>query len=40
MAAHNSGGTVIVQVERVVERNGIPARLVPLPGAFVDKAGP
>lgn len=37
MAAHNSGGLVIVQVERVVERGCIPARSVHVPGAFVDK---
>ena len=37
MAAHNSGGLVIVQVERVVERGCIPARSVHLPGALVDK---
>ena len=40
MAAHNSGGRVIVQVERVVERGCLPARSVHLPGALVDKVGP
>lgn len=37
MAAHNSGGRVIVQVERVVEAGSIPSRLVHIPGALVDK---
>lgn len=38
MAAHNAGGLVIVQVERIVERGSIPPRLVHLPAALVDKA--
>lgn len=38
MAAHNSGGIVIVQVERLVERGTIPTKAVHLPGAIVDKA--
>ena len=37
MAAHNSGGLVIVQVERVVERGTLPPKLVHLPGAIVDR---
>lgn len=39
MAAHNSGGRVIVQVERVVAAGSIPSRLVHIPSAFVDKVG-
>ena len=35
-AVKNSGGKVIVQVERVAERGTIPARQVLLPGIFVD----
>lgn len=38
MAAHNTGGIVIVQVERVVASGSLPARQVILPGAIVDKA--
>lgn len=37
MAAHNSGGIVIVQVERLVAPGTLHARLVHLPGAIVDK---
>lgn len=37
MAAHNSGGKVIVQVERLVDRDTLPTRSVHLPGAIVDK---
>ena len=37
MAAHNTGGIVIVQVERVVASGSLPARLVHIPGAIVDK---
>ncbi|KAK9817065.1 hypothetical protein WJX72_009007 [[Myrmecia] bisecta] len=37
MAAHNSGGVVIVQVERLVDRGSIPTRNVHIPGALVDK---
>ena len=37
MAAHNSGGTVVVQVERLVERGSLPQRAVHMPGAIVDK---
>jgi propionate CoA-transferase len=39
MAAHNAGGLVIVQVERLVERGTIPKRLVHIPGIMVDKVG-
>lgn len=37
MAAHNSGGIVIVQVERIVERGSLPTRTAHIPGAIVDK---
>ena len=40
MAAHNTGGIVIVQVERVVASGTLPARVVHLPGAIVDKVAP
>ena len=36
MAAHNSGGIVIAQVERLAERNALPARQVKVPGVLVD----
>ncbi|SIT12500.1 propionate CoA-transferase [Roseivivax lentus] len=36
MAVKNSGGIVIVQVERVARRGSLPAREVILPGALVD----
>ncbi|MEM7533662.1 MAG: CoA-transferase [Chloroflexota bacterium] len=36
MAAHNSGGKVIVQVRTAVERGTLPARSVHIPGAWVD----
>lgn len=37
MAAHNSGGVVIVQVERVVDRGTLPTRTAHIPGAMVDR---
>jgi propionate CoA-transferase len=36
MAAKSSGGKVIVQVERVVERGSLPAHMVRIPGCLVD----
>ena len=36
-AVHNSGGTVIVQVERITERHILPASMVKIPGILVDK---
>ena len=36
-AAHNSGGIVIVQVERVAERGSLNARQVKIPGILVDR---
>ncbi len=36
MAVHNSGGKVIVQVERVAERNTLNPRDVKIPGVLVD----
>jgi propionate CoA-transferase len=36
MAAHNSGGIVIAQVERIAERNTLSSRQVKIPGVLVD----
>ncbi|MBK9443586.1 MAG: acyl CoA:acetate/3-ketoacid CoA transferase [Comamonadaceae bacterium] len=36
MAAHNSGGIVIAQVERLAERNTLHSRSVKIPGVLVD----
>ncbi|MBD3376364.1 acyl CoA:acetate/3-ketoacid CoA transferase [candidate division KSB1 bacterium] len=36
MAAHNSGGKVLVQVKEIVPKGSLDARLVIIPGIFVD----
>lgn len=36
MAAHNSGGIVIAQVQQVAERGSLPSREVKVPGVMVD----
>lgn len=37
MAVHNSGGIVIVQVERIVDRGSLATRSAHIPGAMVNK---
>lgn len=39
MAARNTGGKVVVQVEKVVLQGSLPPRSVHIPGVLVDQVG-